>query len=127
MSNPRNRSKDERLKKLLDSAQLKAARLVRGLFLHPGDPGYNRDAECTKRDVSMKTVAAIELAKGSMAAERAKLASHGQVAVFGVVQVVPRMESASDWERLAAQVDRTGAIDVTETPAALPPKTPSDT
>lgn len=94
-------SKEAELKKILLSAQLKAARRVEGLFLPPDHPNYNPDAELTKREARMSTIAAIDLAKGSMATERAKQGAITINQQLNMVPYVPRV-TADKWNQLNA-------------------------
>ena len=120
MAARRDERKEEKLRKILLSAQREAAGRVRGLFRKPSEPDYNPDAALTWKECSVATRAALELAKASLAAERARTQAQAQP-VLGVVMMAPRIEDPSKWEALASQVRATGAIDVEATPVpALP-------
>lgn len=102
----RSLEREERLARDVQRAQVAAVRTVRGLFLKPGDPGYNRDASETWKDCRTVTRAALILTQGVMAAERAKQAAAAAPAAFNLVVMAPQIESAKDWEAFAASVDR---------------------
>jgi hypothetical protein len=112
-------SKDERLRRLLQQTQLDAIRSVAGLFKQAGEPGYNVDAEKSWRELRGVTRAALELTKGAMAQERARTNAAAGPKQLGVVVVAPRIESAKQWEELAAQVDAgKPVLDVEAVPVA---------
>jgi len=95
--------KADKLKRVLLGAQLKAATNIQdALNDHPdGDLKWN--------DVPFRLRASLELAKGSMALERAKAANgggDGTVRVFGIAVVPARIADRKDWEKLASEAER---------------------
>lgn len=119
-SDPR---KEDKLRRVLQSAQLRAASRVRGLFLKPSDPGYNPDADVPWKEATTATRAAIALANGAIATERARLGTQTTNNFFGAVAVMPRIDGARDWETFHKAVsDGDVVIDVPALPAEEPAK-----
>lgn len=114
MRDPR---KEERLAREIQRAQLTAAIRVRGLFLEPGQSGFNPDALANWQDCSMRTRAALILVQGQLAADRAKQQA-ATPKVFGLVMMQQRVEDAGQWEQMAAEVSRGQAIEAVATPPA---------
>lgn len=106
----RDTRKDERLRKLVMSAQLAAARVVASLFVEPGTAGRNLDADAPWKQCSTRTRAALLLTQGSMAAERARVQG-ATTQVFGMVLMQGRIESHDEWEKMAAAAPRGRVID----------------
>lgn len=94
------RWRQERANRVVAGACLDAARSVRGLFRKSDHPEYNEDAERTWHECSVRTRAAIELTKGTMAAERARQQSEAPRA-FGIVFMTPKITNEQDWEKFA--------------------------
>lgn len=111
-------AKEERLKRVLMGAQLAAARKVRGLYLQPGDPGYNPDADVPWKEATTATRAALVLANASLAAERAKQDQRPQ-ASFGVLFVPAALASSAEWQEEARRLQSPArpAIEVVAAPA----------
>ena len=83
---------------------LKAARSVRGLFLRPGDPGYNPDADVPWNQLSGRTRAALILTQGAMAAERAKMQAESAPTVLGMIVMPAQLSDPNEWEKSAARL-----------------------
>ena len=103
-------ARQQALKNLLERCQMSAARTVAGLFKKEDEPGYNRDAEASWKDMRGVTRAALILTQGVMAAERAKVQSDAP-RVFGVVVVPQRIDDRKHWEQLAADAGKPRAIE----------------
>lgn len=114
MRDPR---KEERLAREIQRAQLTAALKVRGLFLEPGQPGFNPDALANWQDCSMRTRAALILVQGQLAADRAKQQA-ATPKVFGMVLMQGVVADHGKWEQMAAEVSRGQAIEAVATPPA---------
>jgi hypothetical protein len=123
-----NRALDGIYDKITDSAR----KIVGGLFLEPGDPGYNRDAEAPKGSESVRTYYAAKIVEGDMkiAAMAATEDRKDQRAVAKIV--LQGRLTADDWE---AQAKRDGyaearagrpVIDVEALREELAPKEPDD-
>jgi hypothetical protein len=126
MPGRRNLRKEERLAQLLRRVEAKGVRKVAGLFKNPGEPGYNPDAEVPWKDSTTATRAALLLTQGVMAAERMKNAGNGAAAVFGVVMMQPKIESASEWETFAKQVHSQSQQAAIEAVVIEPPDDPDE-
>lgn len=101
----------------LERIKRRAGRTVLGLFADPKlveevrpdgtklkvptNPNFNIDAMSNWQDCSMKTRAALDLVKQSLADERAKNTAP-VTQVFGMVLMQPRLEDHAEWERMAA-------------------------
>jgi hypothetical protein len=111
--------KQARLKAYVQSellaAQAQAARHLRTLA-----DGTNPEAKEPAKMMSTRTKAALVLAQGSMAAERAKDMSQAP-RVFGVVMMQPRIEDPRQWEAMAAAGGEPKAIEAVATPVEKKP------
>lgn len=97
---------------IMERVQMKVARTVEGLFLNPGEPGYNDDAPKPYMECSVKTRAALQLAKSAMEKQ-----GSGEGRVLGLVMLAGRIPSKAAWEAEARRVDeeeRRKVVDVKE-------------
>lgn len=79
----------------------KATDTLEGLYLDADDPKRNPDADKNWSDCSMKTRAALILAKEAAA----EVQSEG-ARPLALVFVSQRVDSATDWEAMASKVDQ---------------------
>lgn len=87
------------VKEVLARVAEKAAKTLEGLYLKPDDPDFNPDADKTWAECSMRTRAALVIAKGAQ--------EHGlsDGKVLGIVFLQGRARSQSEWEAEAKRVD----------------------
>lgn len=101
--------KQARLRAAVQSELLKAqadgARYLRTIA-----DGTNPEAAEPAKQMSNRLKAALVLAQGSMAAERAKDMSQAPK-IFGMVLMQPRIENAREWEAMAAAGGESKAIE----------------
>lgn len=87
------------VKEVMDRVQTHAAKTLEGLYKKPGDPEYNDDADKTWAECSMRTRAALILAKS------AQDQGGGDGKPLGIVFLSLRANSSKEWEAKAREVD----------------------
>lgn len=87
------------VKEIMDRVQNHAAKALEGLYKAPGDKDYNPDADKTWAECSMRTRAALILAKS------AQDQNTGDGKPLGIVFLSLRAKSAKEWEAKAREVD----------------------
>jgi hypothetical protein len=90
----------------------------------PGELGYIPDADVPKQEWSGRTHAAVILASGAMAAERAKTAAQGGTKVLGIVMMQPQIAGKADWEQFAADESQRKVLDAVPTEVVQCPPGP---
>ena len=88
----------------MDRVQKHAAKAILGLYKKPSDKDYNPDADKTWAECSMRTRAALILAKS------AQDQGTGDGKPLGIVFLSLRAKNAKEWEAKACEVDANEAV-----------------
>jgi len=106
--------KDEKLRAIVERVHRRALEAAEGLFLEPGEPGYNEDADRPWAEASTRTRAGILLAQKAIDSVRDDKAAARQ---FGLLILKERIGNPEKWEEFAQNVD---AQQIAAAHAALP-------